>query len=224
MPIFARLKRMSAERAKEPVTTTEEVNRDRSPPRRSRSRSRSRSPRRRRSRSRSRSGDRKSGGSGSSKLLTGRAARWNERGFGFIKPDNDDEDIFCHCSAIQDGNSLREGDPIEYEKVYDQRKGKYRAENVTGGRTEDRRTPSFGGGGGGGGGGECYAFRDGNCTRGSSCRFSHGGGGGGGDRGGYGGGRGGYGGGDRGGYGGGDRGGYGGGGGRGYDDRRSDRY
>jgi hypothetical protein len=41
-----------------------------------------------------------------------------------------------------------------------------------------------GGGGGGGGAGACYAFRDGNCTRGDSCRFSHGGGGGGGSRGG----------------------------------------
>merc|ERR1719474_1122091 len=51
----------------------------------------------------------------------------------------------------------------------------------------------------------CYAFQNGNCTRGNRCRFSHGGGGFGG-RGGFGGGRGGYGGGfgrGRGGYGGG---------------------
>jgi len=31
-----------------------------------------------------------------------------------------------------------------------------------------------GGGGGGGGNGVCYKFRDGNCDRGDSCRFSHG--------------------------------------------------
>lgn len=50
----------------------------------------------------------------------------------------------------------------------------------------------------------CYAFNDGNCTRGDSCRFSHGGNSGGGGGGGYGGGRGG-------GRGGGGRGGGGGG-------------
>ena len=44
--------------------------------------------------------------------------------------------------------------------------------------------PSSGGfGGGGGGAGMCYAFRDGNCTRGDSCRYSHEGGGGGGSSG-----------------------------------------
>jgi cleavage and polyadenylation specificity factor subunit 4 len=58
-----------------------------------------------------------------------------------------------------------------------------------GGRGGDRG--SFGAGGGGGGG-VCYANQRGECTRGSSCRFSHdGGGGGGGGRGGGRGGRGG---------------------------------
>jgi len=124
--------------------------------------------------------------------------------------------VFCHFSGIQDGNCLREGDEVEFEVVYDDRRGKDRAENVTGGFYEDR--PSGGGdqGGGGRGQGECYDWRDGRCNRGSSCRFSHdgpggsGGGGGGDDRRGGGGGGGGY---D-------DR---RGGGGGGYDDRRDDR-
>jgi len=55
----------------------------------------------------------------------------------------------------------------------------------------DRAPPRSNGGersgGGGGGQGACYAFQRGECTRGSSCRFSHEGGGsssrGGGDRG-----------------------------------------
>ena len=55
------------------------------------------------------------------------------------------QDIFCHFSAITDGNCLREGDPVEYEKAYDERRGNDRAANVTGGSQEER-----GGGGGGG--------------------------------------------------------------------------
>jgi cold shock CspA family protein len=102
-------------------------------------------------------------------LCQGQARYWNCRGFGFIIPEDKGEDIFCHFSAIKDGNCLREGDTVEYEVGYDDRRGKERAENVTGGYTEDR---GFGdgdgddrGGGGGGGGsrpvGECYDFRDG---------------------------------------------------------------
>ena len=87
------------------------------------------------------------------------------------------KDIFCHFSAIADGNCLREGAPVEYEKAFDERRGNDRAANVTGGITEDRRG---GGGAGGGGGGACYDFQAGRCTRGDSCRFSHDGGGGGG--------------------------------------------
>merc|ERR1712160_28776 len=130
-----------------------------------------------------------------------------DRGFGFIKPSDGSEDVFCHFSSITDGNCLEEGSKIDFEKVWDDRKGKYRAEGVTGGFTQDR--PS------GGGSQECFDFQKGRCDRGSACRFSHsgGGGGGGGDR--YGGGG-----------GGGDRYGGGGGGDR-YDDRRGgggDRY
>ena len=44
--------------------------------------------------------------------LKGTAGRWNERGFGFIKPADGGEDLFCHVSGIQDGNMLREGDEV----------------------------------------------------------------------------------------------------------------
>ena len=81
----------------------------------------------------------------------GVACRWNgEKGFGFIKPEDGGEDLFCHVSCIEDGNALREGDTVYYKKVFDERKGKDRAENVSGGiRMDDRGGGGYGGGGGG---------------------------------------------------------------------------
>jgi len=161
-------------------------------------------------------------------MKKGVACQWNSRGFGFIRPDDGGEDLFCHFSVITDGNALREGDKLEFYVEYDDRKGKYRATGVIGGIKEDSMGGKGGFGGKGGGSQECRDFQRGNCSRGSSCRFSHEGGGGGGDR--YGGDR--YGGGDRyddrdrdRGY---DRGGYDRGYDRGsdrdrYDDRRGDR-
>ena len=101
-----------------------------------------------RSRSRSRSRGRGGGGGGGGGRLKGEACKWNPRGFGFIKPlDDKGDDVFCHVSVLTDGNCLREGDTVEYEVVYDDRKGKYRADKVTGARTEREE---FRGGGGGG--------------------------------------------------------------------------
>merc|ERR1712216_775028 len=105
-----------------------------------RSYSRSRSRRRRsRSRSRSRMGHRG--------RMRGTAMRWNnDRGFGFIQPEGGGDDIFCHFSAVEDGNCLGEGAPVEYDEKWNERNGKYNAANVTGGMTSDRG-PGYGGGG-----------------------------------------------------------------------------
>jgi len=94
----------------------------------------------------------------SSKRLIGEATRWNPRGFGFIKPSDGSEDLFCLLSSIADGNELREGEMVEYEAEYDDRRGKYRAIKVTrkaARNTRKKRTklPPPGGGGGRGGGG-----------------------------------------------------------------------
>eukprot|EP00419_Tripos_fusus_P057480 CAMPEP_0172928626 /NCGR_PEP_ID=MMETSP1075-20121228/218074_1 /TAXON_ID=2916 /ORGANISM="Ceratium fusus, Strain PA161109" /LENGTH=176 /DNA_ID=CAMNT_0013789913 /DNA_START=69 /DNA_END=598 /DNA_ORIENTATION=+ len=67
------------------------------------------------------------------KMKTGTALRWNDdRGFGFIKPDDGGNDIFVHRRALGEGRDhrLEEGDRVEYEECYDDRKGKTNAENV----------------------------------------------------------------------------------------------
>merc|ERR1712072_1503030 len=113
------------------------------------SRSRSRSPRRSRSRSRSRgrAGPKDTGG----KRVKGIACKWHDRGFGFIKPNDGGEDVFCHVSGLQSGNCLREGDEVEFEVAWDERQNKYRAIEVSGGIQDDFRGSDGRREGGGGG-------------------------------------------------------------------------
>jgi cold shock CspA family protein len=75
------------------------------------------------------------------KRLRGTASRWNDKGFCFLKPEDGGEEVFCHSSGIKDGNCIREGATVEFDNTFDERKGKPRAENVTGGFYEDRRAP-----------------------------------------------------------------------------------
>ena len=100
----------------------------------------------------------------------GTVSRWTDRGFGFITPNDGGEDLFCHFSNIEDGNGLEPGSTVEFVKIFDERKGKERAEQITGGITVSRM------GGGAGGGkqhGVCFDWQKGQCTRGAACRFSH---------------------------------------------------
>ncbi len=82
-------------------------------------------------------GGRNGDGDGGSKRLKGKARSWNSRGFGFMQPSDGSKNLFCHCSVITDGNVLRDGDTVEYQAVFDDHKGNYRAIAVTGGRNED---------------------------------------------------------------------------------------
>ena len=86
---------------------------------------------------------------GKSAKATGKALRWNANGFGFIKPDDGGEDLYCHFSSILDGKALKVGATVSFVKKYDDRKGKDRAVEVTGGCPEEG---GFGSGDGGGGG------------------------------------------------------------------------
>ena len=54
----------------------------------------------------------------------------NDKGFGFITPENGGTDVFVHVSALQGGSSLREGDRVNYDVGQDRKTGKSKAENV----------------------------------------------------------------------------------------------
>eukprot|EP00933_Yihiella_yeosuensis_P038406 TRINITY_DN3233_c0_g1_i1.p1 TRINITY_DN3233_c0_g1~~TRINITY_DN3233_c0_g1_i1.p1 ORF type:complete len:164 (+),score=18.50 TRINITY_DN3233_c0_g1_i1:104-595(+) len=62
-------------------------------------------------------------------MPTGRIMRWkDDKGFGFIQCDDGSEDVFCHVSALADGEgSVRDGDKVRFKIEYDERKGKERA-------------------------------------------------------------------------------------------------
>jgi CspA family cold shock protein len=57
----------------------------------------------------------------------------DDKGFGFIKPDDSNQDVFFHSSAVDGGgfDQLREGDRVEFTMGTDPRNpGRSRAENV----------------------------------------------------------------------------------------------
>lgn len=105
----------------------------------------------------------------------------DQKGFGFITPDDGGEDLFVHHSGIKDTGggfrSLGDGEAVEFE-IEHSNDGRTKAVNVTGPDGGSVQGGSRGGGGGGGGGYGGGGGRSGN----------RGGGGYGGGGGGYGGG------------------------------------
>jgi len=54
----------------------------------------------------------------------------DDKGFGFITPENGGADVFVHISAVDRGASLRDGQKVSYELGQDRKTGKSKAENV----------------------------------------------------------------------------------------------
>ena len=56
-----------------------------------------------------------------------------QKGYGFIAPDNGGTDVFVHISAVQRSglNGLDEGQKVNYEIVKDKRTGKSAADNLS---------------------------------------------------------------------------------------------
>ena len=56
----------------------------------------------------------------------------NQKGFGFIQPDNGSKDVFVHISAVERAGmyDLKEGQKVSFDIVSDSRTGKSAAENL----------------------------------------------------------------------------------------------
>ena len=64
-------------------------------------------------------------------MATGTVKFFNQdKGFGFITPDNGGTDVFVHISAVQAGEPLRDCTKVSYDIGKDRKTGKSKAENV----------------------------------------------------------------------------------------------
>lgn len=66
-------------------------------------------------------------------MATGTVKWFNEqKGYGFIQPDDGGKDVFVHISAVEQAGmrSLAEGQKISYEVLADRRSGKSAAGNL----------------------------------------------------------------------------------------------
>jgi len=85
-------------------------------------------------------------------MPTGIVKKWfDDKGFGFITPDNGGEDAFIHRSNLDGAEALTEGDAVRFETEWDDRKGKMKCSTCS----------LVGGGSGGGYGGYGGGGRDG---------------------------------------------------------------
>ncbi|MFH0302045.1 cold-shock protein [Bradyrhizobium sp. 31Argb] len=69
--------------------------------------------------------------------MTTGTVKWfnNQKGFGFIRPDQGSQDVFVHISAVERAglSTLNEGQKVSFEVVADRRTGKSAAENLRAG-------------------------------------------------------------------------------------------
>ena len=66
-------------------------------------------------------------------MATGTVKWFNEqKGYGFVQPDDGSKDVFVHISAVEGAGlrTLKEGQKISFEVVADKRTGKTSASNL----------------------------------------------------------------------------------------------
>ena len=54
----------------------------------------------------------------------------DDKGFGFIQPDDGGSDVFFHVSALRDGNEITKGKAVNVEMDADPKSGKTKAVSV----------------------------------------------------------------------------------------------
>lgn len=64
-------------------------------------------------------------------MPTGKIKLFNEdRGFGFIKPDDGGGDVFFHVSALREGDEIAKDKAVSFEVGVDKKSGKTKAVSV----------------------------------------------------------------------------------------------
>ncbi|WP_426442033.1 cold-shock protein [Bradyrhizobium genosp. P] len=64
-------------------------------------------------------------------MPTGKIKMFNEdKGFGFIKPDDGGGDVFFHISALREGDDIAKDKAVSFEVGVDKKSGKTKAVSV----------------------------------------------------------------------------------------------
>jgi CspA family cold shock protein len=64
-------------------------------------------------------------------MPTGTVKLFNEnKGYGFIKPDDGGVDVFFHVSALREGDEVTQGKAVSFEMGTDEKSGKAKAVSV----------------------------------------------------------------------------------------------
>ena len=64
-------------------------------------------------------------------MTSGKVKMFNDqKGFGFIRPDDGGNDVFFHVSALREGDDVTEGNAVTYETGVDVKTGKAKAISV----------------------------------------------------------------------------------------------
>ncbi|MEO8882644.1 MAG: cold shock domain-containing protein [Devosia sp.] len=64
-------------------------------------------------------------------MANGKVKMFNDqKGFGFIRPDDGGNDVFFHVSALREGDDVTEGKAVTYESGFDEKSGKAKAVSV----------------------------------------------------------------------------------------------